>query len=98
MNIIGITRFDIGTARKCLGLPYAKCAFDDEDDVLFDMDVSEIESQIQHKCLLLPLIDDSNYVQEFAIFYDDWDVSDDKFEKCLPRLCTRCFEMDGLLS
>jgi len=97
MNIIGITRFDIGKARKCLGLSYVKCCFDNAEDVLFDMDVGEIESQIQHHCLLLPLIDDGNFVQEYAIVYDDWDVSDDKCEKCLPNLCPRCFETDVLL-
>ena len=97
INIIGITRFDIGTAQKCLGLSYVTCGFDNDDDILFDMDVGEIESQIQHYCLLLSLIDDGNFVQEYAIVYDDWDVSDDKFEKCLPNLCVRCFETDVLL-
>jgi len=71
MNIIGITRFDIGKAQKCLGLSYVKCGFDNDDDVLFDMDVGEIESQIQYYCLLLPLIDNENFVQEHASVYDD---------------------------
>ena len=65
--------------------------------LLFDMDVGEIESQIQHYYLLLPLIDNGNFVQEYAIVYDDWDVSNDKCKKCLPNLCTRCFETDVLL-
>jgi len=69
-----------------------KCAFNNDVDVLFDMDVDEIKSQIQHYCLLLPLMDDSIFEQEFDIVYDDWDVSDDNFEKYLPNLCSRCFE------
>ena len=83
MDVIGITRLDDGSTRKCLGLPYMKCAFYDDNNILVDMDVEEIESQIHHHCLLLPLIDDGNFIQEFAMVYDDWDISDEKREKCL---------------
>jgi hypothetical protein len=96
MDIIGITRLDDGITTKCLGLPYMKCSFDNDTDILVEMDVEEIESQIQHHCLLLPLIDDGNFIQEFAIVYDDWDISDEKREKSLSNLCTSCFETDVL--
>ena len=96
MDIIGITRLDDGITRKCLGLPYMKCSFDDDNEILVCMDVEEIESQIQHHCLLLPLMDDGNFIQEFAIVYNDWDISDEKREKSLSNLCTSCFETDVL--
>jgi len=96
MDIIGITRLDDGITTKCLGLPYMKCSFDNDTDILVEMDVEEIESQIQHHCLLLPLIDDGNFIQEFAIVYDDWDISNEKREKSMSYLCTRCFETDVL--
>ena len=73
-----------------------KCSFDNDTDILVEMDVEEIESQIQHHCLLLPLIDDGNFIQEFAIVYDDWDISNEKREKSLSNLCTSCFETDVL--
>ena len=88
MDIIVITRLDDGITRKCLGLPYMKCSFDDDSASLVGMDVEGIESQIQHHCLLLPLIDDGNFIQEFAIVYDDWDISNEKREKSLSNLCT----------
>ena len=68
MDIIGITRLDDGITRKCLGLPYMKCSFDNDNDILVGMDVEEIESQIQHHFLLLPLIDDGNFIQDLPLF------------------------------
>ena len=60
------------------------------------VDVETIESRIEHHCLLLPLVDEGIFVQEFAIVYDDWDVGDEHFKKYLPSLCPLCFTTDVL--
>jgi len=99
MKCIGITRCEKGKSKKCIGLAYVKLQLDNTtENALFsqDIDVKEVESMIEHYCLLLPLIDDGNFESEFAIVYDDWDVGDEYFRKCLPSLCSMCFETDVL--
>ena len=51
---------------------------------------------MKHYCIMLPLLDDGEFLSEFAIIYDDWDVGDENFKKCLPCLCPMCFEKDVL--
>ena len=91
MKCIGITRCEKGKSKKCIGLAYVKCQLDNTtENALYsqEIDVKEVESMIEHYCLLLPLIDDGDFNNEFAIVYDDWDVGDEHFRKCLPRLCS----------
>ena len=97
MNYVGVTRMNKGESRKCIGLAYVKCRFDEKDDIMIDVNVQAIESRIEHHCLMLLLIDNGTFEQEFAIVYDDWDVSDENFRKCLPNLCPICFENDVMM-
>ena len=86
-----------GQVKKCIGLAYVKCQLDKTtENALYsqEIDVKEVESMIEHYCLLLPLIDDGDFENEFAIVYDDRDVGDEYFRKCLPSLCSMCFETD----
>ena len=99
MKCIGITRCEKGNSKKCIGLAYVKLQLDNTTvNALYsqDIDIKEVESMIEHYCLLLPLIDDGDFENEFAIVYDDWDVGDEYFRKCLPSLCSMCFETDVL--
>ena len=97
MNCIGITRLNQGTCRKCVGLAFVKCKLDEETNILSNVSVSAIENRIEHHLLMLPLIDHGDFDEEYAIVFDDWDVSDENFVKCLPKLCDMCFEIDALL-
>ena len=97
MNCIGITRLNKGTCRKCVGLAFVKCKLDEETNILSNVSVSAIENRIEHHLLMLPLIDHGDFDEEYAIVFDDWDVSDENFVKCLPKLCDMCFEIDVLL-
>ena len=88
-----------GNSKKCIGLAYVKLQLDNTTvNALYsqDIDIKEVESMIEHYCLLLPLIDDGDFENEFAIVYGDWDVGDEYFRKCLPSLCSMCFETDVL--
>ena len=96
MNCIGITRLNKGSSRKCVGLAYVSCDLDDVNNLLTDVNVSAIEIRMEHYCLMLPLIDDGNFDKEFAIIYDDWDVANERFQKCLPNLCAILSAMDVL--
>ena len=96
MNCIGVTRLNKGSSFKCVGLAYVKCKLDDACDILLDVEVKTIENRIEHYCLMLPLIHDDDFDQDYAIIYDDWDVSDENWVKCLPSLCSLCFEVDVL--
>ena len=96
MNCIGVTRLNKGSSFKCVGLAYVKCKLDDACDILLDVEVKTIENRIEHYCLMLPLIQDGDFDQDYAIIYDDWDVSDENWVKCLPNLCPLCFEVDVL--
>ena len=58
--------------------------------------LSILESKMKHYCSMLPLLDDGDFFSKFAIIYDDWDVGDENFRKCLPSLCPLCFERDVL--
>ena len=94
MDCIGITQLNCGSLRTYLGLAYVKCRFDDVADIMTDVDVKTIETKIEHYCLVLPLIDDGNFEQEFATVFDDWDVSDEYYRKFLPNLCPILFQAD----
>jgi len=96
MNCIGITRLRKGVAKKVVGLAFVKCQLDDTSNVIKDVDVEILESKMKHYCIMLPLLDDGDFFSEFAIIYDDWDVGDENFRKCLPSLCPLCFERDVL--
>ena len=96
MSCIGITRLNKGFAQKCVGLAFVKCQLDDTDNILEDVDVETLESRMKHYRIMLPLLDDGDFDAEFAIVYDDWDVGDENFRKCLPSLCAMCFEIDVL--
>ena len=74
MKCIGITRCEKGNSKKCIGLAYVKLQLDNTTVYALysqDIDVKEVESMIEHYCLLLPLIDDGDFNNEFAIVYDD---------------------------
>ena len=82
--------------KKCVGLAFVKCQLDDTRNIIQDVDIEILESKMKHYCLMLPLLDDGDFSAEFAIIYDDWDVGDEIFRKCLPSLCRICFEIDVL--
>ena len=96
MSYIWVTRLNKGSGRKCVGLAYVKCQLDDKANILEDVDVETIGSRIEHHYLMLPSLDDGCFDEEFAIVYDDWDVGDQHFQKCLPSLCPMFFETDVL--
>ena len=106
LSCIGITRLKKGVAQKCAGLAFVKCRLDDAGNILENVDVETLESKMKHYCIMLPLLDNGDFGAQFAIVYDDWDVGDDFFWKwdvgdeffwkCLPSLCTMCFEVDIL--
>ena len=53
-------------------------------DTVMEMDVNMIEENIQNCLLLIPLIIDENFVQEYAIIYHDGEVNDINHENKLP--------------
>ena len=96
MSCIGITRLNMGVARKYVGLTFVKCQLDDTSNIPEDVDVKTLENKMKHYCTMLPLLDDGDFANEFVIVYDDWDVGDKNFRECLPSLCAMCFEIDVL--
>ena len=96
MSCIGITRLMKGVARKCVGLAFVKCQLDDTGNIIKDVDIETLESKMKHYYIMLPLLDDGDFSAGFTIVYDDWDVGDKNFRKCLPSLCPMCFEIDVL--
>ena len=79
-------------------MAYVNCVMDEPDNNFYtqNMNAKEVESMIEHYCLLLPLMDNGNFENEFCVVYHDWGVGDDKFCKVLPNLCMLCFEKDVL--
>ena len=73
---IWITRLNRGVTRKCVGLAFVKCQLGDTSNILEDVDVQTLESKMKHYCIMLPLLDDGDFANKFAIVYDDWDVGD----------------------
>ena len=58
------------------------------------MNIEEVEKMIAHHCLILPLVEKDGYHGENAIIYDDWDVGNEFFLKCLPVLCFLLFQTE----
>ena len=62
MKCIGMTRCEKGNSKKVY---WARlCPLYSQD-----IDIKEVESMIEHYCLLLPLIDDGDFENEFPIVY-----------------------------
>ena len=93
MNVVGVRRVNPGHGHKVLGFAYVKCVLDDEKFVLQDVHIDDfmIHNNVNHYCLLLPFIDRGVFSSHFAVIFDDWDVGDLYFNKCLPMLCSLLF-------
>ena len=96
MNIVSIERVDNGSAMKSMGLAYVSCKLEDQRHELMSLDVKVVEDQISSHCILLPYIETGEFRELFAIIYDDWDIGDENFGKCLPRSCSTLFKTNVL--
>ena len=97
MNCVEVRRINKGSARKCVGLAFVKVHRDDDQNkIMEDVEVSFLEKNMVNYFLLLPLLVDGNFDDEFAAVYDDWDVGDENFRKCLLVLCTICLQSNVL--
>ena len=97
MNCIGISRLNYGKSTKCIGLPYVKCKIDDQIEDLLSVEVNTVGDIIGNYCLLLPLIQDGEFNGQYTVIYDDWDVGDEYFRKCLPCLCLLLFNTNVMV-
>ena len=93
MNVVGVRRINPGHGHKVLGFAYVECVLDDEKFVLKDVHIEDFMNQhnVNHYCLLLPFIDRGVFSSHFAVIFDDWDVGDLYFNKCLPTICSLLF-------
>ena len=93
MNVAGVRRVNPGHGHKVVGLTFVKCVLDDERLVLKDVNIEDFTTQnnVKNYCLLLPFIDRGVISSEFAVMFEDWDVGDLYFNKCLPSLCSLIF-------
>ena len=80
----------------CLGLAYVKCEMDEDKYAAIDVSLDETEHAMRSYGLLLPFVQDEKFQHQHAIVYHDWDVGDIIFEKRLPNICNRCFNVDVL--
>ena len=76
-----------------MGLTYIKC---EQLGTMMETNVNMTEENIQNYVLLLPLIIEENFVQEYVVIFHDWDVGNIKHEKKLPDLCCYCLEKETL--
>ena len=86
MNCVTISRINRGHSKKILGLAFVSCEVDAQSNDLTKMDIKTVEKMIAHHCLILPLVLQDGYNGENVIIYDDWDVGNEFFLKCLPVL------------
>ena len=93
MNVIGVHRVEPGHGHKVVGLSYVKYVLDGERFAYQDVDVDVFMEQmdVQNYCLILSFIDRGVFGSDFAVVFDDWDVGDLYFNKCLPSLCALLF-------
>ena len=96
MNIVSIDRVDVGESMKSIGLAYVTCLLEDPLPDFQSVDVNSVEDIISHHCILLPFIQNGTFTGLFAVVYDDWDVGDECFKKCLPMLCSILFSISVL--
>ena len=94
MNCVTISRINRGHFKKILGLAFVSCTVDAQSKHLRNMNIEEVEKMIAHHCLILPLVEKDGYHGENAIIYDDWDVGNEFFLKCLPVLCFLLFQTE----
>ena len=92
MNMIGVPCVEPGHGHKVVGLS-VKGFLDDERFAYQDVDVDVFTERmdVHNYCLMLPFIDRGVFGSDFAVMFDDWDMGDLYFNKCLPSLCTLLF-------
>ena len=96
MIIVSIDRVDVGESVKSIGLAYVTCQLEDTVDDFQTIDVNSVENMIASHCILLPFIQNGNFTGLYAVVFDDWDVGDESFRKCLPMLCSTLFSINVL--
>ena len=96
MSIVSIDRVDVGESVKSIGLAYVTCQLEDTVDDFQTIDVNSVENMIASHCILLPFIQNGNFTGLYAVVFDDWDVGDESFRKCLPMLCSTLFSINVL--
>ena len=96
VNIIGVSRQQVGSAKMCLGLAYVKCEMDEDKYAAVDVSLDETEHTMRSYGLRLPFEQDEKFQHRHAIVYHDWDVGDIMFEQMLPNICEECFNVDLL--
>ncbi len=78
-NCIEVIREYKGRSSKCVGFSYVKIGQDLHANKIKDVDIKTLESYMVNYFLLLPLVDQNNFNQDYAMTYDDWDVGDNFF-------------------
>ncbi len=73
---MSIDWLDSGSGNMLLGLSYRKCEMDTIVGNLKKEDVNELESLMSVYCLLLLLVDDGKFNNEYTVVFSDWDVGD----------------------
>ena len=96
MSIVSIDCVDVGESVKSIGLAYVICQLEDTVDDFQTIDVNLVENMIASHCILLPFIQNGNFTGLYAVVFDDWDVGDESFRKCLPMLCSTLFSINVL--
>ena len=99
MNIVKIERMDNGSAMKSMGLAYVSCKLKEKSQELEgfkNLDLKMVEDEIINHFILLPYVETGEFRGLFAVIYDDWDIGDEYFKKCLPGLCSKLFETNVL--
>ena len=91
-NCVELRRVHKGYSKKCMGLHYVKFSLD--YCITENVCKKAMEETVSNYMLMLPLIEDGNFAQQFTVVFDDWDVGDHYFRKNLPGLCEICFHGD----
>ena len=95
--MMGMKRVNKGDYVARGGLMYVECELDPDELWILEESVTEVESITKNYCLLLPLVQKNGGTKtKYAVIFEDWDVGDENFNKCMPKICGRCFETDVL--
>ena len=95
VSIVPLQLNDDKDTETLIGLSYHTYELRKEA-VIHDMPTDELGDNTSQYCVMLPFVkgEKENFVNQYAVVFDDWDVIDRFGEKSLPTLCSVEFGTD----
>ena len=95
VTIVPLMRNYDGATATLIGFSYHQYELE-KDLVIENMTTEDLKQHTSDYCVMLPFVEEKNenFINQYAVVFDDWDMIDEHGEKSLPTLCQKEFSSD----